>query len=200
MQGDLVKARVQAENIIDWSDISPEMDDADAIAVQVIPGQMDPPIRGDGTSSSQIVVNWTAPANDGGSSIISYNLQYDQGTSGVSWTDLTGVDTDYTSLSTTVSDVSAGGSYLFRVRAENLQGFGEFSNTETIEAVQAPDDIANPVTTSIVDTSVKFTWDAPFNGGQTITSYTLEVKEGDSDYSVPSGCTVTASFIAGEYY
>jgi len=55
---------------------------------------MSAPTRGADTLSNRIHVEWaalsTSPAN-GGSSVLSYNLQWDSGTNGATWTNLIGL-------------------------------------------------------------------------------------------------------------
>lgn len=48
--------------------------------------------RGSATSETQIEVNWSAltGTDTGGSSIDTYNLQWDAGTNGATWTDIHG--------------------------------------------------------------------------------------------------------------
>lgn len=57
------------------------------------------------TSRDQLVVDWSTLAypQNGGASITSYNLQWDAGTSGVSWFSLIGLTTPFTGTSFTVT-------------------------------------------------------------------------------------------------
>jgi hypothetical protein len=76
---------------------------------------MSAPTSGSSTTDTQIEVTWSAvssaPAN-GGSAITSYHLQWDAGTSGVTWTDVIGLSPSYTGTSYIVStSVTAGSSY-----------------------------------------------------------------------------------------
>lgn len=81
--------------------------------------------RGSATSEIQIEVFWSAlttEAETGGSAILSYNLQYDQG--GNLWTDLAGFTNDYTLLTYTVTDnLALGVDYQFRIKARNIYGW-----------------------------------------------------------------------------
>lgn len=93
------------------------------------------------TTTSRLNVDWVvlSTAGTGYSSILSYNLQWDKGTNGGVWTDLTGISSDYTSLSFAItSEVVAGTTYLIRVRAKNYWGWGPFSSTLSIKAAMAP--------------------------------------------------------------
>jgi hypothetical protein len=72
---------------------------------------------------------------NGGSPITSYNLQYDSGTSGTTWTNVIGFSPVFTGTSTILSsNVAAGTTYLFRLRLANIHGWGEFSTSTSIKA------------------------------------------------------------------
>lgn len=87
------------------------------------------------TSETQIEVHWTAlltNAEIGGSAILSYNLQFDQG-AGL-WSDLVGYSSDFTQLTYIVTDgLTKGVSYSFRIRARNIYGWALlFSDPSTV--------------------------------------------------------------------
>lgn len=75
--------------------------------------------RGDATTYNAIELEWTLLATDaetGNSPVTSYILQWDAGTSGVTWSYKVGYTSDYTSDSYTVtSGVTAGESYQFKL-------------------------------------------------------------------------------------
>jgi hypothetical protein len=89
------------------------------------------------------VIEWTAitlDADTGASPITSYNLYWDAGTSGVTWTSLKGEATENTSLTYTVSSgLTSGTDYQFQLRAKNIYGFGPFTAASTITASGVPD-------------------------------------------------------------
>jgi hypothetical protein len=70
-------------------------------------------------TSGQIVVSWTAP-NNGGSAITNYYVDYS--TSSTFASGVTTINTGSTSTSRTVSSLTNGTTYYFRVRAENAAG------------------------------------------------------------------------------
>jgi hypothetical protein len=75
---------------------------------------MSTPTRGSSTTTSQVQIQWTALSNpsDGYSSILSYHLEWDAGTSGVTWSSLIGGTVDSTALTFTVSSsIIAGTTY-----------------------------------------------------------------------------------------
>jgi len=103
---------------------------------------MSTPANGASTSESQIEVTWsalsTAPSN-GGSAVTSYNLQWDSGTSGVTWTDVVGLAPAYTSTSIILTTgITAGTTYRVKVRAQNVFGWGDFSSYQSIKAASTP--------------------------------------------------------------
>lgn len=133
-------------------------------------------------SLTQIEVQWLALSGDdnGGATIDSYNLQYDQGTS--TWIDLLGEDTNFqVGLSHTETGLTGGTTYKFRVRAHNEHGWGSFSTETSIVASSVPDTPA-AVTTSINNQNVRFTWVAPTSNHQTIDAYKLKIKTSSSTY------------------
>lgn len=111
--GTIIKAQVTAYNDYGWGSTS-AFNTAGAIIYDV-PVAMATSFRGDATTISQIQVNWTAltaSTDIRATSILSYNLQWDAGTNGVTFTDLTGYSTESTSTSFTVtSGIVSGKSY-----------------------------------------------------------------------------------------
>lgn len=91
------------------------------------PGQ----VTGLGTTpgSSQVALAWTAPASDGGSSITDYTVEYRQTLVGGSWTAFS--HSAGTGTSRTVTGLSNGTGYDFRVSAVNAIGTGTPSSTAT---------------------------------------------------------------------
>lgn len=74
--------------------------------------------------NSQVSLSWTAPASNGGSAITDYKIEYSSD-SGSNWTEFT--RSASTSTSATVSGLSNGTAYVFRVTAKNVAGYGAAS-------------------------------------------------------------------------
>jgi hypothetical protein len=95
-----------------------------------------------GTSQSQINIEWLALTDltfEGGSIVTSYHLQWDNNT-GDSWFDIMGLSPISLALSTIKTlDVQGGLVYQFRVRAQNIHGWGAYSDSVEIKAAQIPD-------------------------------------------------------------
>jgi len=176
----LVQAQVLARNARGWSAASAP--NSAGARIQVEPLAMTAPARGSATGPTQIDVNWSAltiAADYGGSSVLSYHLQYDNGTNAVTWRDVIGLAPD--SLATSVivsSNVVSGTQYGFRVRARNIFGWGPYSAVTYIKAAREPGVPIAP-TTSIDSATggVAIAWTAPDARGDTITAYLIEIAD-----------------------
>ena len=133
--------------------------------------------------NSQAVLSWTAPLDNGGSPITDYVIQYSN-TGSAPWT--TFPHSASTATSATVTGLTNGTSYVFRVAAVNAAGTGSWSNPVTVIPRTVP---AAPI--SLIGTTgngqVSLSWTAPANnGGSAITDYTIQ-------YSTNGGATWTIS-------
>lgn len=143
--------------------------------------------RGDDTSTTQIQADWTAlstTAETGDSTILSYELQWDAGTTGSTFTTIVGGSASYyTGTTFTVSSgVSAGTDYQFQVRAINIYGNSlAWSTVFTIEAADVPDQPATLVTAES-GTDVTITWVAPSDNQDAITAYIVKILKSDGSY------------------
>lgn len=86
-------------------------------------------------SLQQVVLGWTAPLTDGGSSITDYIIEYSSN-SGTSWS--TFVDNVTTLRSVTVTNLTNSTSYIFRVSAVNAAGTSTPSSSTTAVAPGIP--------------------------------------------------------------
>lgn len=137
-RGDAILAKVSAINSRGESD--PSSPNAAGILVQTAPDQMTSPTRVSTSTAARFDLSWTAltsPAT-GGSSILSYQLEWDSGTNGVTWSTIVGLSpfTTATTFSVTGSSsgLTAGQSYGFRVSAYNIFGWGSASTPAYIKA------------------------------------------------------------------
>jgi titin len=127
-------------------------------------------------------VTWTAP-NNGGSAISGYTLQVFTGTTQVGANRPLGNVT-----STTVTGLTNGTAYTFRVAATNANGTSQFSAASAAVTPRPPSAVpAIPATPTANpgNTSATVTWTAPNNGGSAITGYTLRVWNGTTQVGAP---------------
>ncbi|MCX6530421.1 MAG: fibronectin type III domain-containing protein, partial [Actinobacteria bacterium] len=142
---------------------------------------------GNGTVS----LTWSAPTAVGGSGVIDYAIEYSSN-SGATWVTFT--DGVSTATSASVTGLSNGTSYVFRVAATNAVGSGQHSSVSSGVI---------PATTPGAPTGVSgvggagqatVSWTAPVvNGGASVSSYTVTSSGGQSCSwsSGPLSCVVT---------
>ena len=126
------------------------------------------PTFGDGS----VTLAWTAPASNGGAAIVDYAVEY-KTVAAATWSAFT--DGTSTATSATVTGLTNGTAYLFRVAAVNSVGSGAYSNevTETPRAVpSAPTGLAGVPGNA----QVAVTWTAPAANGAVITDYVVEYR------------------------
>jgi titin len=124
------------------------------------------PTRGD----SEVALSWTAAAPNG-SAVIAYELQYKLGTDSI-WT----TPPTPTALSATVTGLTNGVSYDFRVRAYNQGGAGPFAVVSATPSTVPG--VPQGFTAIGGDESITVDWDPPLDdGGSPITSYDVEYKD-----------------------
>jgi titin len=144
-----------------------------------VPGQPDPPSGVAGNGS--VLVSWAAPTDTGGLPIDEYTLE--RSINGTTWTNaVTTPDTTYT-----VTGLTNGTTYYFRVRASNEFGAGPFSAASEGLRPQATAPLAPTITSvtgGVGQLSVAFTSGA--DGGSAITTYQYSVNGGTWTNRAPS--------------
>ena len=131
------------------------------------------------STKTAIAVSYQAltGTNTGGSPILSYELQWDQGTG--TWASLVGYNPYSTATSfVTPSTLTTGNQYQFKYRAVNALGWGSFSNSVSLIAAGPPDQLG-AITTTLSGANVVVSWTYSGNGGLSITGYTLSFLESD---------------------
>ncbi len=142
----------------------------------------------------QVTLSWANPANNTITKY-QYRRKTDTGTYG-SWTDIP--NSGDTTTSYTVTGLTNGTQYTFRVRAVNAGGNGAAS---TVTATPAPVPAApTNLKAEVRDRRIGLTWDDP--GDSTITKYQYRLKTGTDPYStwtgIPnSGDTTTSYTVTG---
>jgi hypothetical protein len=75
------------------------------------------------------------------------------------------------------SGVVGGHSYIFRVRAKNIYGFGPFSDIVQFKASEEPEQVvSSTIVTENVLTQVQITWAEPFDNLDQITAYLIQIR------------------------
>jgi len=122
--------------------------------------------------NQQVALTWAAPTNTGGSPLTDYIVQFSSN-SGSTWS--TFADGTSTTASATVTGLTNGTSYVFRVAAVNTNGTGTYTSA-TAALVPATTPGAPDITSlSVSSGQVAIIWNAPAsNGGAVITDYVIQ--------------------------
>jgi len=169
-----------------------------AVVGPAVPGA--PTALGATRGNTQVGLSWTAPASDGGTSITDYIVEYKLTSEPTTWT----IFSDGTSAGTTatVTGLTNGLSYDFRVRAVNFIGNSIASNTATRTPGPAiAPDAPTGVTAVEGNTQATITFTAPVdNGGASITSYTVTSSPGSFTSSGASSPRTVTGLTNGVSY
>ena len=132
-------------------------------------------------------LTWGAPADDGGSAIVRYQVRYQETGGGYSaWATVSG---GAGATSTTVSGLVNGTSYEFQVRAMNGISPGQAATASATLAESVPGAPSGLRATG-GDGSVALSWSAPGDGGSQILRYEYRYAASDetwSDWATVSG-------------
>ena len=85
------------------------------------------------TSQTQVAFTWSAPASNGGSTVIDYTIMWDQGT-GTYVQAASGI----TTTSYTKTGLTSGTTYNFKVQARNVIGVGSLTSAFSIVTATVP--------------------------------------------------------------
>jgi hypothetical protein len=134
--------------------------------------------------NASAVVNWTAPTDNGGSAITGYDVQAFAGTSTVPVSTTTA---GAAATSVTVTGLTNGTSYTFKVRAKNVAGVGPLSDASNAVTPAPPVAPGAPTIGAATrgNASALVQWTAPAsNGGAAITGYDVRVFLGNTNTTV----------------
>ncbi len=118
--------------------------------------------------NGQVTVTWAAPASNGGSAIVGYTVTPYIGTAAQAPTSV-GPST----VSTTITGLTNGTKYTFKVLATNGVGAGPVATSAAVTPATVPG-VPQSVTATAGNGQVTVTWTAPAStGGSAITGYTV---------------------------
>jgi len=122
--------------------------------------------------NSQASLSWSAPASSGGSAITDYSIQYSSN-GGTSW--ITFSHTASAVVSTTVTGLANGTSYVFRVAAVNGVGTGSYTAQSSEVVPATTPDVPSSLSGTAGSGQVLLSWIAPgSDGGAPITDYAIQ--------------------------
>jgi hypothetical protein len=119
----------------------------------------------------------------GNSAILSYQLVWDSATGSASI-----VASKNMQLTKLLIGLTGGQDYLFKVRAQNIYGYGAYSDLVTIRASSVPDTMNIVDSISVLETIV-VSWTAPYNGGEDIDLYDVQILTPGKVFVSDATCT-----------
>lgn len=175
--GELVQATIQAYNSKGWSEESePNSSGAVAKGTPNAPSSLAATVL----STTSVSLTWneiTTSPDNGYSTVTSYNV-LSNGGSGTSFTTIATSSTG----SATLSGLSTGYTYAFKVSAVNVYGEGESSSSVSIKVATKPLQMNAPVIQySSVD--VALTFEFPESSGQQVTDFEISFSSDGTTYT-----------------
>ncbi len=140
---------------------------------------------------TSINLSWTAPSDNGGATITGYQIEV---SNAGAWSELaTTRATTYTH-----TNLAAGTTQVYRVRAINSVGNSDASNTvsATTDALATPDAPTELTITASGPSTLVLSWTAPLDdGGSAITGYRIDTSsDGQSDWTVLVASTPSTTY------
>jgi hypothetical protein len=140
--------------------------------------------------NTQVSLTWTAPASDGGAAITDYVVQYTIN-GGSSWT--TFADGTSTSTSATVTGLTNGTAYVFRIATVNFVGQGSYSSSSSPVTPIAPTPVitinTQPSNQTASSGSASFSVSVSVTESASLSYQWQKQESGDGYFSDVSGAT-----------
>ena len=114
-------------------------------------------------TSTTLTLNWTAPTN-AGPPITDYDYRYRAGNAGA-WNIID--DATSTTLTSTITTLTASTSYQVGIRATNDEGDSDWSTSTSFTTLAAPPSAPQSLTAAPASTQVTLAWTAPASGTPT---------------------------------
>lgn len=141
-------------------------------------------VAGTGADSS-VSLSWSAPSSNGGSAVTDYLIEY---ASGGSYS--TFLDGQSSNTSTSVTGLTNGTAYTFRVSAINAAGTGLASTASSGLTPLTVPSVPQNLSATASNQTVVLNWSAPSsNGGSSITDYVAEYSTNGTSGWVAFGTT-----------
>ena len=144
------------------------------------------PTRNNSSTATIIVLDLAALKSDssiGGDTILSYELDWDNGTNSDPTIVLQGNPIDSLSLSYTSNSLITGSSYNFKYRAKNNIGWGPFSPTTSIVCGTSPNTPDAPSTVR-VSNNITVNWTLPSLNGGAVVKFNIYLMRNDGNYNI----------------
>jgi len=153
-------------------------------------------------ANTTVTLSWTAPAANGGSSIIGYNVYEGTSPGGESAAPINGA-IPIAATSANITDLKDGTTYYFVVRALNSAGISEASNEVSATPSNAPG-APTDLTATPANTTIALAWTAPASdGGSSINGYNVyegSTPGGESSTPVNSSLVTTTSLTVTDLF
>jgi hypothetical protein len=156
-------------------------------------------------NAQSIELTWVAPADDGGSAITGYRIDYLDGGSGIIWQQLVADTGNASAEYTDDFELSANEDRAYRVLAINAAGTGPtsavaYGNANSTPALDAPGKVVGLRVRAAGHDGLNLSWSAPADdGGSPITSYRIAMATGGEDVpGADAGVTVSPDFAAAD--
>ncbi|XP_050067771.1 twitchin isoform X12 [Anopheles maculipalpis] len=127
------------------------------------------------TTQDSVTLNWDAPSDDGGSEITGYSIEYKEFPSD-NWKMVFGT---VPRCSHTVKHLNENHEYVFRVRAENIYGASEPTESKPIspKSPDPPEAVDKPTVTDYTPSSCTIAWRPPRVQTRPVVGYFVEKRE-----------------------
>ena len=143
-------------------------------------------------------LSWAAPAYDGGSPVADYSIQYSSN-GGTSWSTFSHAAS--TSTSATVTGLSVGTSYVFRVAAVSSAGTGSYTAQSSSVVPATTPGVPASLAATAGNGQVSLSWIAPAStGGSPVTDYSIQYSsDGGTNWSTfgHTASTSTSASVTG---